>query len=110
MKTLEYPSAGSVFRRPEGHFVGKLIDDCGLRGYSIGGAQISEKHSGFIINKGNATSQNVKDLILHIQETVKPEWCSRALEKSADSFSKIAYRIQTHIIYIFGRIMEVTFA
>ncbi len=68
---LEYPSAGSVFRRPEGHFVGKLIDDCGLRGYSIGGAQISEKHSGFIINKGNATSQNVKDLILHIQETVK---------------------------------------
>ncbi len=68
---LEYPSAGSVFRRPEGHFVGKLIDDCGLRGFSIGGAQISEKHSGFIINKDGATSQNVQDLIQHIQETVK---------------------------------------
>lgn len=68
---LEYPSAGSVFRRPEGHFVGKLIDDCGLRGFSIGGAKISEKHSGFIINTGNATSQDVKDLIKHIQNTVK---------------------------------------
>ena len=67
---LEYPSAGSVFRRPKGYFVGKLIDDCGLRGYSIGGAQISDKHSGFIINTGNATSQNVQDLIQHIQQTV----------------------------------------
>jgi len=68
---LEYPSAGSVFRRPEGYFVGKLIDDCALKGYSIGGAQISEKHSGFIINKGNATAQNVIDLISFIQQTVK---------------------------------------
>ncbi len=68
---LEYPSAGSVFRRPEGHFVGKLIDDCGLRGYSIGGAQISEKHSGFIINKGNATADDVIKLISYIQESVK---------------------------------------
>ena len=68
---LEYPSAGSVFRRPQGYFVGKLIDDCGLRGFSIGGAQISEKHSGFIINKGNATAQDVKNLINHIKETVK---------------------------------------
>ncbi len=68
---LEYPSAGSVFRRPEGYFVGKLIDDCGLRGFSIGDAQISDKHSGFIINKGHATAQDVKNLIKHIQEIVK---------------------------------------
>lgn len=68
---LEYPSAGSVFRRPEGYYVGKLIDDCGLKGYSIGGAQISEKHSGFIINTGNATAQNVVDLINFIKQTVK---------------------------------------
>lgn len=71
---LEYPSAGSVFRRPEGYFVGKLIDDCSLKGYSIGGAQISEKHSGFIINTGNATAQNVIDLINHIKVTVKREF------------------------------------
>lgn len=67
---LEYPSAGSTFRRPEGHFVGKLIDDCGLKGYSIGGAQISEKHSGFIINKGGATANDVIALIEFIKETV----------------------------------------
>lgn len=67
---LEWPSAGSVFKRPKGHFVGKLIDDCGLRGFSIGGAQISDKHSGFIINKGNANCCDVLDLIKHIQKTV----------------------------------------
>ena len=67
---LEYPNAGSVFRRPEGYFVGKLIQDCNLRGVSIGGAQVSEKHTGFIINKGNATCEDVKNLIKHIQETV----------------------------------------
>lgn len=67
---LEYPSAGSVFRRPDGYFVGKLIDDCGLRGYSIGGAQISEKHSGFIINKGHASAQDVIKLINYIKDTV----------------------------------------
>lgn len=67
---LEWPSAGSVFKRPKGHFVGKLIDDCGLRGYSIGGAQVSDKHSGFIINKGNATCEDVLRLIKHIQKTV----------------------------------------
>lgn len=68
---LEMPSAGSVFRRPEGHFVGKLVDDCNLKGYSIGGAQVSEKHSGFIVNKGNATCTDVLDLIKHIKKTVK---------------------------------------
>jgi len=67
---LEYPSAGSVFRRPEGYFVGKLISDCNLRGTCIGGAQVSEKHTGFIVNKGNATCEDVRNLIKHIQETV----------------------------------------
>ena len=71
---LEWPSAGSVFKRPEGHFVGKLIDDCGLRGYGVGGAQISDKHSGFIINKGNATCEDVINLIRHIQNTVNEKF------------------------------------
>ena len=68
---LEYPSAGSYFKRPEGFFTGKLITDCGLRGYKIGGAQVSEKHAGFIINKGGATCRDVLDLIAHVQRTVK---------------------------------------
>lgn len=68
---LEWPSAGSVFKRPEGYFVGKLIDDCSLRGYRIGGARISDKHSGFIINTGAATCKDVLELIKHIQSTVK---------------------------------------
>jgi UDP-N-acetylmuramate dehydrogenase len=67
---LEYPSAGSIFRRPEGYFVGKLVSDCNLRGICIGGAQVSEKHTGFIVNKGNATCEDVINLIKHIQETV----------------------------------------
>ena len=67
---LEYPNFGSVFKRPEGYFVGKLVDDCNLKGYSIGGAQVSTKHSGFIINKGNATCKDVIDLIEHIKATV----------------------------------------
>jgi len=67
---LEFPSAGSVFKRPEGHFAGKLIQDCNLKGFSIGGAQVSEKHCGFIINTGNATSDDVKQLIKYIQTTV----------------------------------------
>ncbi len=67
---LEWPSAGSTFKRPEGHFAGKLIQDCGLRGYSIGGAQISEKHCGFVINKGGATASDIFNLIRHVQETV----------------------------------------
>jgi UDP-N-acetylenolpyruvoylglucosamine reductase len=67
---LEWPSAGSVFKRPQGYFVGKLIDESGLRGFGIGGAQISDKHSGFIINKGGATCQDVLALIKHIQKTV----------------------------------------
>lgn len=71
---LEYPSAGSTFKRPEGYFAGKLIQDCGLKGFSIGGAAVSEKHSGFIINKGNATAQDILDVIKHVQNTVKSQF------------------------------------
>lgn len=67
---LEYPNAGSTFKRPEGQFAGKLIEDCGLRGFEIGGAQVSSKHCGFIINKGNATFDDVIKLIEHIKKTV----------------------------------------
>ena len=67
---LEFPSAGSTFKRPEGKFAGKLIQDSGLRGYSVGGAQVSEKHCGFVINKGGATSKDIMELIKHIQDTV----------------------------------------
>lgn len=70
---LEYPSAGSVFKRPEGHFAGALIEQCGLKGKRIGGAVVSEKHAGFIINAGGATADDVKSLILFIQETVLKE-------------------------------------
>ena len=67
---LEFPSAGSVFKRPEGHFAGALIEQCGLKGCMIGGAQVSEKHAGFIINRGGATSDDVLRLVEKIQETV----------------------------------------
>lgn len=67
---LEFPSAGSVFKRPEGYFAGKLIQDCGFKGYSVGGAKVSEKHSGFIINTGNASCEDVKTLVKEIQTTV----------------------------------------
>ena len=67
---LEYPNAGSTFKRPEGYFAGKLIEDCGLKGYTIGGAQISKKHAGFIINIGNATSDDILKLIEFTQESV----------------------------------------
>lgn len=67
---LEYPSAGSTFKRPEGYFAGALIEECGLKGYSVGGAQVSEKHAGFVINKGCATSSDILNLIEHIQKTV----------------------------------------
>lgn len=67
---LEYPSAGSVFKRPVGYFVGKLVQDAGLRGVSVGGAQVSEKHTGFIVNKGGATCKDILDLIKLVQNTV----------------------------------------
>lgn len=68
---LEYPSAGSTFKRPEGMFAGKLIMDAGLRGYCVGDAQVSEKHCGFVINKGNATATEVRTVIKDVQEKVK---------------------------------------
>ncbi len=68
---VTFPSAGSVFKRPEGYFAGKLIEDSGLKGYTIGGAQVSTLHAGFIINIGGATSKDILDLIAHIKETVK---------------------------------------
>lgn len=71
---LEYASAGSTFKRPEGYFAGKLIMDSGLRGFRIGGAQVSEKHCGFIINVGNASSQDIWDLICEIREIVKKKF------------------------------------
>lgn len=71
---LEYPSAGSTFKRPQGHFAAKLIEDSGLKGTSVGGAQVSEKHSGFIINKGNATAEDILNLIKVVQNTVKQKF------------------------------------
>lgn len=70
---LEYPSAGSTFKRPPGHFAAALIEQCGLKGYRIGDAQVSEKHSGFVINRGNATCRDVDALIEHIQTTVQEQ-------------------------------------
>ena len=67
---LDLPNAGSVFKRPEGHFAGKLIEDCGLKGLTVGGAQVSQKHAGFIVNIGGATCEDVKRLIEKIQSTV----------------------------------------
>lgn len=71
---LNFPSAGSTFKRPEGYFAGKLIMDAGLRGYSIGGAAVSEKHCGFVINKGNATAIDISEVIAEVQERVKDKF------------------------------------
>lgn len=68
---LEYPSAGSTFKRPAGHFAAQLIEEAGLRGFSVGGAQVSEKHCGFIVNKGNATAADIDTLIKEVQKRVK---------------------------------------
>jgi UDP-N-acetylmuramate dehydrogenase len=71
---LEYPSAGSTFKRPEGYFVGKLIQDAGLKGFTMGRAGVSEKHSGFIINRGGATAKEVLDVIAYVQKVVKENY------------------------------------
>ncbi|MEI3036536.1 MAG: UDP-N-acetylmuramate dehydrogenase [Oscillospiraceae bacterium] len=70
---LEYPSAGSVFKRPEGNYAGALIEQCGLKGRRVGGAQVSEKHAGFIVNLGDASSRDVARLIREIQNTVEEQ-------------------------------------
>lgn len=79
---IELPSAGSTFKRPEGYFAAKLIDDAGLRGYRIGGAMVSEKHCGFVVNIDNATCKDVTDLIGHIQAVV---------------FEKFGVRLETEV-------------
>ncbi|MCR5797574.1 MAG: UDP-N-acetylmuramate dehydrogenase [Eubacterium sp.] len=71
---LEYASAGSTFKRPKDNFAGKLIEDAGLKGYSVGDAQVSEKHCGFVVNKGNATYSDVKAVIEHVQKVVKEQF------------------------------------
>lgn len=70
---LEYPSAGSTFKRPEGYFAGTLIEECNLKGKRVGGAEVSEKHAGFVINKGNATCKDVLDLCELVSDTIKKE-------------------------------------
>ena len=70
---LDLPSAGSTFKRPEGYFAGKLIMDAGLRGFTVGGAQISEKHCGFVVNKGGATAEDVRNLICAVQKKVQED-------------------------------------
>ena len=67
---LDKPSAGSSFKRPAGYFAAALIDECGLKGYSIGGAQVSEKHAGFIVNTGNATCNDIVALAEYVEQTV----------------------------------------
>ena len=71
---LEYASAGSTFKRPEGYYAGKLIMDAGLRGFSVGGARVSEKHCGFIINTGNATAEDIREVIEEVQRRVKEKF------------------------------------
>lgn len=71
---LEYPSAGSTFKRPEGYFAGKLVQDAGLKGYTVGGAQVSEKHSGFVVNRGGAEAAEIRFLIWQVQRKVKEQF------------------------------------
>ena len=71
---VAYPSAGSTFKRPEGYFAGKLVEDCGLKGVSVGGAEVSTLHSGFIINKGGATATDILELIALVQNRVYDEF------------------------------------
>ena len=71
---LELPSAGSTFKRPEGHFVGKLVTDAGLKGYRFGGAGVSDKHAGFVVNYDNATAAEVHAVIEHVQAEVKRQF------------------------------------
>ena len=71
---LSYPSAGSTFKRPEGYFAGKLIMDAGLRGYQVGGAQVSEKHCGFVINKGDATAADICQLMQDVADKVQAQF------------------------------------
>ena len=71
---LDWPSAGSTFRRPTGHYVGPMLEELGLKGFRVNDAQVSEKHAGFIINRGQATAEDVLTLIEHIQEKVEEKF------------------------------------
>ena len=82
---LEYPSAGSTFKRPVGYFAAKLIDDCKLKGFTVGGAQVSEKHAGFVVNKGGATCADVLELMKNVSDKV---------------FDTFGVRIEPEIIYV----------
>ena len=82
---LEYPSAGSTFKRGTDFITAKLIDECGLKGYQIGGAQVSEKHAGFIINKDNATAKDIIDLVRYVKKTVK-EKTGKCIELEVEIF------------------------
>ena len=82
---LDFPSAGSAFKRPEGDFAARLIDECGLKGFSVGGAAVSEKHAGFVINKGNATANDVKKLMKSVSDIV---------------FDRFGVRLESEIRYI----------
>ena len=84
---LEYPSAGSTFKRPEGYFAGKLIQDAGLRGFRVGGAQVSEKHCGFIINRDQATSTDICQLMQQVSEIVYEKFGVR-LEPEVKKFGE----------------------
>lgn len=90
---LEYPSCGSTFKRPEGYFAGALIEEAGLKGYSVGGAKVSEKHAGFVINFDNATTEDVLSLMRKVRETVKEkngvtlEAEIKLLDKNGEFFS-----------------------
>lgn len=84
---LDYPNSGSIFKRPEGYFVGKLVQDAGLRGKTIGGAQVSTKHTGFIVNIGNATCSDIKNLIKFVQDTV---------------YEKFSVKLETEVEFIGG--------
>ena len=70
---LEYPSAGSMFKRPQGYFAAALIEQCGLKGFTVGGAQVSEKHAGFVINRGGATCADVLALVKEVQRRVREQ-------------------------------------
>ena len=83
---LELPSAGSTFKRPQGYFAGALIEECGLKGYSVGGAKVSEKHAGFVVNFDNATANDVLAVIEHVQKTV---------------YEKFGVRLEPEVKYLF---------
>ena len=89
---LEYPSAGSTFKRPEGYFAGKLIEDTGLRGFRVGGAQVSEKHCGFVINRENATAADIVSLMEQVADRVEAKFgvrWNRKLRRIGEFLRKI---------------------